>query len=321
MSSDDSNNTSWRHHFISQFYLAGFSPSGSVDDILWVTDLHQHKQWQDKPKNVGYEKHFNRIEVPGYAPDYMEKVWSDVLEGPAAEVIRNISELHELPDGEDRNVLMNLVAVFGIRGPRFRENIRRADEHVHSIILDYLRSDKDLFESIRDKMNAAREPSDEPLEDLSFEDFKEFVGTHDLKLEVPTTRHVFDEIDLLDTIVPLVHARKWTLMIAPDECEFITCDRPVALNWLPPYPRVYHSPGFGTENSELTFPLAKELALYGVFDGTNSVKNVDEETVNAINDRTVAFSTRFLYSASDEFSFSDASGRLRSVKSIIADAR
>jgi hypothetical protein len=41
-----------KHHFLSQFYLAGFTNLGAKDSLFWVFDQTTVNQWGAKPRNV-----------------------------------------------------------------------------------------------------------------------------------------------------------------------------------------------------------------------------------------------------------------------------
>lgn len=85
--------TSRRHHFISQFHLAGFTPTGNKDDRLWVTDQATGKRWQSLIGNIAHQRDLYRIELvveAGFEPDILEsKIFSDI-ETNVSRIIREI---------------------------------------------------------------------------------------------------------------------------------------------------------------------------------------------------------------------------------------
>src|SRR4051812_12302842 len=54
-----------RHHVIPAAYLAGFTPSGGRDDLLWVYDMERRHRWRARPEQAGTVKDFYRIQVNG----------------------------------------------------------------------------------------------------------------------------------------------------------------------------------------------------------------------------------------------------------------
>jgi len=79
--------SSWRHHYLSQFYLGGFTDTGDKEGALWVTDLENKKQWKDIPERVGYEEHFNTLDIPGHKSGVFEKRLGEEFEGPVSNIV------------------------------------------------------------------------------------------------------------------------------------------------------------------------------------------------------------------------------------------
>ncbi|MCU1264639.1 MAG: hypothetical protein JWM21_957 [Acidobacteria bacterium] len=74
MGRESKRNIARAHHYIPQFYLAGFTSSGSKNGTLYVHDLEQLKSWPSNPAAAGHQKDFYRINVPGRSPDELEKI-------------------------------------------------------------------------------------------------------------------------------------------------------------------------------------------------------------------------------------------------------
>ena len=60
------------HHFVPEFFLAGFTPDETKEDLLWVTDFARAKQWKTVPKNAAHRRDFNRPEGQTLPPDMLE---------------------------------------------------------------------------------------------------------------------------------------------------------------------------------------------------------------------------------------------------------
>ncbi len=88
------------HHFVPQGYLAGFTDTGGKEGMLCVFDLTTDRLFRTKPRNVAFEKHFNRIEADGQAPDALEKAFGQ-FEGKTISVVRAICRDEELPEDEE----------------------------------------------------------------------------------------------------------------------------------------------------------------------------------------------------------------------------
>ena len=61
-----------RHHFVPKFYLARFTDTGTSDGRVWVLDPRAGRPFLERPKNIAWERDFNRVDVAGQAPDVLE---------------------------------------------------------------------------------------------------------------------------------------------------------------------------------------------------------------------------------------------------------
>ena len=52
------------HHYVSQFYLRGFSKNGKKEK-LFVYNKEQKKYFKSNPRNIASKRDFNRISVKG----------------------------------------------------------------------------------------------------------------------------------------------------------------------------------------------------------------------------------------------------------------
>src|SRR5713101_4902026 len=105
-----------RHHFLPQFYLAGFTYSASRDDFLWVLDQSEAKQWRARPAEIAHQRDFYRVDLPGVAPDSIERAFS-IFEARAAPIVKRVIDTRHLPSGEDFVVLLNLIAWIAVKIP------------------------------------------------------------------------------------------------------------------------------------------------------------------------------------------------------------
>src|SRR5262245_57026258 len=120
-------NVARAHHYVPQFYLAGFTSSGSKKGTLFVHDLKQLKSWPGSPRYAGHQKDFYRINLPGRSPDEIEKVLVSI-EAPASRIIKGIAVRNSLPSGKDFGVLMQFIALMAVRIPRLREAQAKFEE-------------------------------------------------------------------------------------------------------------------------------------------------------------------------------------------------
>jgi hypothetical protein len=67
----------------------------------------------------------------------------------------------------------------------------------------------------------------------------------------------------------------------------------------------YYPPGFGLQGTSVVFPLSKELAMRGRFDGRVDTLELPVDAVAGINSRTIFYAGQQLYAESDRFRFID----------------
>ena len=112
--------TARSHHYVPEFYIAGFTPSGSRDDFLWVHDRKEKKGWRQRPREVACERDYYRIDVDGLPPDAIERDVLGKLEDLGAQALARISSEKTVPTGEMLDALIGFVTLLAVRTPRFR---------------------------------------------------------------------------------------------------------------------------------------------------------------------------------------------------------
>jgi hypothetical protein len=242
--------------------------------MVVVHDLQEKKTYETNTRNICAQRDFMRFEVKGRKPDWLEEEFGK-LESEAVAAIRDVAKSGVL-DGENKNYILNLMALLAVRSPEQRENMREFQARVAERVMDLVLEDKQRWESQIKKMEETKgNPSL-----VTYEDAKDFHRRGEYKIEVARERHIQTEIDLYNTVLQLLGQRKWTLYLVPgDYGEFITTNRPVVIAYIDPekvpaYLR--HSPGFGLKNTEVYFPLTKHALLIARWDG-------DEKTINPVN--------------------------------------
>ena len=142
-----------RHHYLSQFYLAGFTSNGNKNGDLYCYDLKKMKVRKSKVKEEGHEKYFNRIESDNLSEDYLENELSK-FESDAVEVIRNIIINKSLPSApKDWGTLLYYLALLGVRNPVIRKTLDEAKTNISKIMLEFYLSDNKSWENLKSKLD------------------------------------------------------------------------------------------------------------------------------------------------------------------------
>lgn len=273
-----------RHHYLPQFYLAGFTPSGNKDDKLWVFDLETGEKRQSGLQNVACERDFYRLKNYSEGEDFLEKFFAE-LEGKSAEVFRRIEKRKEIPErsSKDYEVLINFIACLTFRNPKTRKWSGETTKDMWKRILLV-------------SLNSKKGPEAERLKNFVRDENK-------YELKVNPATGILDSLQMTKELVPLLAKRRWSLIASVNsEDHFITSDYPVTLDWIKDQDSSsLFPPGFGFPQTAVTMPLNKYMALIGVFEDLNLEVPGTTEAIAIINHTVIRHTFRFLYSPSDDF--------------------
>lgn len=285
--------TARNHHYLPEFYLRGFTCHSKVH----VFDLKTKKHFCTNPRNVGARRDFNKISVPGFAADHIETSLGSDFEGPAANAFKSIIESNRL-SRTDFNYVMSLIALLAVRSPEKREQFRKMQEHIAEGIMETMYSTEENYKAMNSNLAENK---------FSFQDMKEFYESKAYKIDVPVEKHLEVEVEGMDSILPYLYGREWSMYIAnKDTGYFVSTDRPVILNWIPPdgedFTKTY-PPGFALKNTRVFFPLSKTHAVVGEFDGSRAIRAATKEAVASINTILIKKKYRQIYASSLDFPY------------------
>lgn len=289
-----------KHHFISQFYLAGFTSDNTKEGQIFCFDLVKKERRRTKVKEVGFEKYFNRIEAIGLEEDFLEKEISK-FESKAAELFRKIVDEKCLPKSEgDKNILFEFISSLAVRNPSLRKSFDEYKKNLLLTMVQFYLSDENTWNNYRKK---AEDDGVQGISNLSYSEAKKlFIDT---KWEMISHNNDFVKIELpsIERVANLLNHRKWTLFDA-SFCSntFITSDRPVKLFWNDSQLN-FVGPGFGMKSSGLYFPLSKHLFLMGSYEKSYPNIIATDEMVANLNSLQFYYTTRYLFSSNETFFF------------------
>lgn len=292
------------HHYIPQGYLRGFGWKRGKHYMVVIHDFKERKTYETNTRNVCAQRDFMRFETEGRRPDWLEIEFGK-LESKAVVAIGEVVKAGEF-DGENKNYILNLMALLAVRSPEQRENRRESQARMAQIMMDLVLQKKERWESQIKKVGDANgKPSL-----VTYEEAKEFFDRGEYTIEVEREQHIQNEIKLYNTVLQLLSQRKWTLYLVPgDYGEFITTSRPVVIVYIDPervplYLR--HSPGFGLNNTEVYFPLTKNGLLIGRCEGEEkTVSLANQAFVGAMNNQLIQHSYGLALSSTREVLYHD----------------
>jgi hypothetical protein len=292
-----------RHHFVPKCYLESFSVNNAKKrkSSLYAFDAVERKVFRPAP-NVALQTDFNTIDLEGHKPDAFENAMASVESDIGPALVRIVAA-KSLKNEQDRTLLLNLIGLLHIRNPRLREHVRGLRDRVAKMVLDVALSSPQMWESqVRKAKEAGYMPADA---DTDYEKVKRDYNPSDYKIEVPNVENIRTEMETFDHILPLLFARKWVLVKAPEgSAGFITSDHPVCLMWSEPDPaRGNRGPGLKHKGTEILFPISPSLADIGAYELENGEADFTEEQVAASNGTIALFAQRQVYAPTMNFKY------------------
>lgn len=282
------------HHYVPEFYLAGFTPSGARDDFLFVRDLETKKGWRQRPREAACEKDFYRVDVEGLPPDAVEQDLAKLEGLCAAALARSIASM-TLPTGETLEALVGFITLLVVRTPSFREMYVRQARDLARFTARFAIGHPEAFKSFQEHLASEGRTLPEGVTQESLLAFLEDESRY--TIEIPQLWVIKNLLDMFQGLYPVIARRTWSLVEATEE-GFICSDNPVSL--VATSDKVGRFFGFGNRDTEITFPLDRRLVLVGAFDGESRAVKVGKVQVGALNLRTFQSARRFVYSPQEE---------------------
>ena len=297
-----------RHHYVPQFYLAGFTATGTSNGTLHVFDREQQKSWPSTPRATAHARDYHAVDLgSGQDPMFVEKTMA-VCEGKWATVLKAVVESRTLPQDDSLGDLLAFVAFLAVRVPRIRNQVA---DFIDRASKAELRSTFGTPEG-RDRFRAVIAqhcqtlPESERLkierilrDDPNLTDMADYVNSDRYTVSYDQTWDVHTMVQMAITLLPVFGQRQWAIWpVAPDATSLICSDAPVSLTWTQevagPYP-----PGFGLPNTLITVPLNARMVLASTFEPLKAV-TLDQARVAQVNSRTGMFANQ-LFSHEDRF--------------------
>lgn len=177
------------HHYVPQGYLRGFASGVGRKAKLNVIDIEDLRSFSTLVRNVASRRDFNRLDVDGIQPNALEKAYGE-FESKAAESIRRIATSRTFV-GQDRLIVLNLLAMLIVRNPRMRDNWADFMDRLWRVIGNVLVEKKERWEVTTRRMKDAGYEVDN---DVSFEQMRDFMqgGEYD----IVTDRHAHIRLEV-----------------------------------------------------------------------------------------------------------------------------
>lgn len=300
--------TSRHHHYLSQCYLKGFTQGGSKNSKITVLDLKNKKTFVTVPRNVGGMRDFNRVEIDGVDPEIVEKKQSE-FEGKAATALKKLEETLDF-SGDTKDLILELIGMLAIKSPERREHLAKPQIEIAKMIMAMTLESKERWE---DQIEQIKEESGEDISNgTTYEEMKDLYERGVFEVSVTQEHQISMEIFGMQVITEQLHKRNWVLLKTDNDAgEFITTDNPVSLTWNDPSLNHIASPGFGLANTMVYFPVSKNLALIGEFDGQEGLRTANKKLVAIYNSNIIANSYQRVLSSKLNFNYIAKGGSMQ----------
>jgi hypothetical protein len=318
-----------KHHYVPEFYLAGFTESGTDDGRLHVLDKEQLRQWSSTPKGAAHRRDFYAVDLgPEHDPMFVERTLGS-CEGKWSSVLRTVIDQQTLPQDESIADLLAFVAFMAVRVPRIRGQIAdfldkasKAELRATMASSQGREQFRQVIETYTQTLSASERAKFEQhvKDDTDFEELAAFVNSDNYTVNYDQTWHVQTMIQNALRLLPVFGLRRWGLCNTPEDAPALICsDWPVCLTWLEqvcgPYP-----PGFGVRNTLLTIPLSSRLLLASTFEEIPAKRTLTRPEVAMMNSRTQRSADQ-IYSPEHDFSWQKEDGTIGDARDLLEALR
>jgi hypothetical protein len=292
------------HHYVPQFFLGGFTPSGSKKDRLWESDLSTGMQRLKTPKQVAKRSDLYRVSVPGLDPEAVEQGLSK-LETAAAPLLKQVAQSTSLPnDIGERQTLFYFIGVLVVRNPSERSGVR--------MFRDILRDEVATPEA----WEVARQRRGLPDDYVAYAELKQAVET-----ESNQHTYVLVMIKAAEIMARVLLSRTWRV-VTSSAGRLVCSDRPAVFIENAPHGRILTSSDAPSEAAVVVVPLTRYVALVGKWgDGRDSTGALSYPGVAKLNNCTIRNADRYIFSAHDDFVWFAKDGSLHTGMSGPGDER
>lgn len=307
--------TSRNHHYIPQFYLRGFTLQKKSP--ITVFDLGNQKIVKTNPRNICSQRDYNRIDLDGTNPNAIEDIYSG-FESKAARSIRELEQGAPF-SGKNRDIIFNLIALLAVRSPQQREKLREAHEASLKALMGLILSTEKNWESTKSKMIENGRSIDEGT---TYAELKCFQEKNDYKIILDNNYNVKSELESMNAVLQSLPKRNWVLIKTQKVDEhFITSDNPVVLdNFKIPNENNFYDNlvGFELSNTNVMFPLTKNLLLLGSFNGKEGAIFAERDAIASLNRIVLNHACKQLYASKSEFLTIDYLGEISTGEEFLA---
>lgn len=282
-----------QQHIVSEFYLKGFAdPETGL--VQWYD--RRASRWKAlPPRAIIKAGDYYTVRRGGKKDNTVDEVWK-LFEGAAAPIVRDkILQSKPIDQRGDRPILAFYVASIWSRTPR---SLRWSARIGNSLLRGVLAQLADPGEFRRTKERYERDSGTRLGDDI---DHRAFADLLKERPRLPKGQVLKPIVTQLASLAGRVTSMCWSLIYAPEDQGFITCDNPVI-----PFGVDRHSGamryGLAHRRPRLVFPLSSCVCLLATgTGGTNQRRRASSDEVKAINRVMLLGTDRFVVSRTRDF--------------------
>ncbi len=247
-----------RHHYLPEFYLAGFTSDGGRDSTFTVFDRDEGTFRSQTPKNTAVCHYYYALEDDTTGEKSMEvEEFLSSIESEAAPVIRKLERL-KTPTDREREMLALFCALLHTRVPQFDRSIQ---ETVNGAFQALARRMAPTIEDVRMQQQEWEESTGKVSEVTAEEDF-ERIKNGAYSFSEPRQNVIKMMLEMSGEFAELFLNMDWGIAHTPSRMSLIVTDAPLLLipprEWRPGMP----SFGLGTPGAHKMIPLSRRVALF-----------------------------------------------------------
>lgn len=247
-----------RHHYLPEFYLAGFTTEGGRTSNFTVFDRDESVFRQQTPKNTATSRYYYAVEDETTGAKSMEiEEFLSSVESEAAPVIRKL-ERHGAPTDHDREVLALFCALLHTRVPQFDRSMQ---ELINGAFRALAHRDATNVEDVRIQHEEFEARTGTPMGMSPEEDF-ELLKDDRYTIVEPRRNVIKMMLQLSGDLAEVFLNMRWAIAYTPPRKSLIVTDVPLLL--IPPAERRSPQRSFGiaTPGVHKMIPLTRTMALF-----------------------------------------------------------
>ncbi|HCR85835.1 MAG TPA: hypothetical protein DIV86_04075 [Alphaproteobacteria bacterium] len=290
------------NHYLAQSYLKRWSDAeGKVYLYRSLVSNPQVPLWARKSvKSLAYTQHLYTSKITAIENDELERWFGKYFESPAKEVVEKIVNEVRL-FSSDWECLINFLAMHDVRTPaRLLEHLYSATETYQKVINDALKNIPEKLKSKKDfNMDKVFYPMPHHIK-VNIRKKNEISSTIEAKATIGRESWIWSIKNLLNKTSKVLHDHKWTILKPADGFDWFTSDKPVVkLNYYSNGNYDFKG-GWGSEGTEIFFPLDPQNLLFTQVNGKNIPKKYSK-----CNTKMTKYIRRFIAESSYRYIFSN----------------